>query len=119
MRVHIEASCPHAKNLRETAVKRIDFVLRRLNWLVSTVRVRFADENGPRGGVDKRCRIELDTPGKKTIVATSTASEWRGAFEAALARASRTLRRGRQRSRRVPRGGRSDALLAQDPIALT
>ena len=62
MRVFIETSCPQASELRDVAARRVNFVLRRLHWLVTTVRVRFADENGPRGGVDKRCRIEVATP---------------------------------------------------------
>lgn len=119
MRVLIESSCPQAKDLHEVAVRRVDFVLRRLNWLVATVRVRFADENGPRGGVDKRCRIEFAAPGKPTLVVTSTASEWRGAFETALARAARSLRRTRQRARQPLRGGRTDVSLRQDEFALT
>jgi len=114
MRVLIDTSCSQANDLREVAARRVDFVLRRLNWLVATVRVRFADENGPRGGIDKRCRIELATPGKPTVVATSKASGWRGAFESALARAARTLRKGRQRERRPARGGRGDALARED-----
>jgi ribosome-associated translation inhibitor RaiA len=119
MRVLIDTSCSQANDLREVAARRVDFVLRRLNWLVATVRVRFADENGPRGGIDKRCRIELATPGKPTVVATSKASEWRGAFELALARAARTLRKGHHRARRPARGGRDGALPTQDSTALT
>lgn len=119
MRILIETSCPQANDLREVAVRRVDFVLRRLHWLVATVRVRFVDENGPRGGIDKRCRIELAAPGKPTVVATSKAPQWRGAFESALARAARTLRKGRQRARRPVRGGRDGALPTQDTVALT
>lgn len=119
MRVLIESSCPQAKDLHEVATRRVDFALRRLHWLVSTVRVRFADQNGPRGGVDKRCRIELAAPGKPTLVVTSTASEWRAAFEAALERAARTLRKARQRARRPSRGGRMAALSPHDAITIT
>jgi hypothetical protein len=38
-------------------LRRLDFALGRLGRHVSRVWVHLADENGQRGGIDKRCRV--------------------------------------------------------------
>jgi hypothetical protein len=63
--------------------------MRRLGWLVPRARVQLHDVNGPRGGVDKRCRIELRTRGAGAVVVTSMARDWHAALDTALARAAR------------------------------
>jgi len=47
--------------------------------------------NGPRGGIDKRCQVELRTNGAGSVVVASVANDWRTALDNALARASRFL----------------------------
>jgi hypothetical protein len=59
--------------------------------------VEFSDVNGPRGGVDKCCRIELRTDGAGSVVVSALAKDWRTALDDALARASRFVRRLWQR----------------------
>jgi ATP-dependent Zn protease len=49
--------------------------------------------NGPRGGVDKRCQVELKTDGAGSVVVVSVAKDWRTALDDALARAARFLMR--------------------------
>lgn len=46
------------------------FTLARFEGVVTRVVVRFIDVNGPRGGVDKRCRIsaKLKTTGQLVVV---------------------------------------------------
>jgi hypothetical protein len=66
-----------------------------------------SDVNGPRGGVDKRCQVELRTDGAGSVVVTALARDWRMALYKALARAAarfviRLWRRG-QDSRRLRR----------------
>lgn len=82
-----------ANGLRDLAVHRVHFVLRRLTWLVPRATVQFSDFNGPRGGVDKRCQVSLRTDGRSTVVVTALARDWRGALDGALSRASRLLLR--------------------------
>jgi len=52
--------------LAEHVRRRLGFVLARHSDRIRRVAVRVGDENGPRGGVDKYCRIQvrlLDAPG--------------------------------------------------------
>ena len=100
MQVLFESRDPEAAELRDLAVTRLQFVLRRLRTLVPRARVRLSDINGPRGGVDKRCQVELRTEGAGTVVITAVARDWRSALDNALGRAARVLARSWQRSRR-------------------
>ena len=103
MQVLFESRDPEAAQLRELAVKRLQFVLRRLHSLVPRARVRLSDVNGPRGGVDKRCQVELNTEGAGTVVITALARDWRTALDSAMARAARSLAHNWQRGQRPTR----------------
>lgn len=91
MQVVFESRDPEGARLRDLAVQRVRFVMRRLSWLVPRAKVQLADVNGPRGGVDKRCQIELKTDGDRTVVITAMSRDWRSALDQALARAARAL----------------------------
>jgi len=97
MQVLFKCRHPHATDLRELTERRVRLVLRRLGWLVPRAEVQMSDVNGPRGGIDKRCRVELRTNGSGCVVVASVASDWRTALDNALARAARFLMRLRQR----------------------
>ncbi len=103
MQVIFESRDPDGAQLRELAVRRVRFVMRRLAWLIPRAKVRLSDVNGPRGGVDKCCHLELKTDHAGTVAITSMARDWRSALEGALARAAQVLlrnwRRGRDRER--------------------
>ena len=103
MQVLFESRDPEGTQLREIAERRLRFVMRRLTWLVPHARLQLSDVNGPRGGVDKRCKVELKTDNHGTVVITAMASDWRAALETALARASQVLLRIWRRSRQHPR----------------
>lgn len=107
MQVLFETRDPQAAGLRQLAVTRLQFVLRRVRWLVPRASVRLSDLNGPRGGIDKRCVVELDTDGKGKVVIQAVAGDWRSALDNALGRAARTLLRLWQRSRQPGRAGRA------------
>lgn len=98
MQVLFESRDPQGAEMRDVAVRRLQFVMRRLTWLVPRAKVQLTDVNGPRGGVDKRCHVELKTDVVGTVVATSTARDWRTAIERALARAAKVLLRSVRRS---------------------
>ena len=99
MMVSFQSRAPDGLRMRESTLRRVRFVLRRLSWLVPRATVQLSDINGPGGGVDKRCQVTLKTEGAGTVVIISVASDWRCAIEDALGRAARTLVRGWQRNR--------------------
>jgi len=91
MQVLFKSRHPQATELRDLTERRVRFVLRRLGWLVPRAEVQMSDVNGPRGGIDKRCQVDLRTDGAGSVVVTSVASDWRTALDNALARAARFL----------------------------
>ncbi|MEO8384259.1 MAG: HPF/RaiA family ribosome-associated protein [Betaproteobacteria bacterium] len=99
MQVIFESRDQNGAELRELAVRRVNFVMRRLAWLVPRAKVRLWDVNGPRGGVDKCCRLEFKTDHVGTVTITSVARDWRSALESALQRAAQRLLRSWQRRR--------------------
>lgn len=99
MQVIFESEDLQAQKLRTLTERRVRQALKRVAWLIPRVRVHLSDINGPRGGIDKRCQIELITDGGKPIVVTSLARDWFSALQSALARAARSLLHNLQRSR--------------------
>jgi hypothetical protein len=104
MQILFESRAVDGNHLRDQSVERVRFNLRRLNAWVARAKVQFSDVNGPRGGVDKRCQVELHTTAAGTVVISSLAHDWRTALDRSLARATRVLRRSLQRSHRPVRG---------------
>ena len=93
MQVLFKSRHPQATDLRDLTERRVRFVLRRLGWLVPSAEVSMSDVNGPRGGVDKRCQVELKTGGAGPVVITAVARDWRSALDSALGRAARMVMR--------------------------
>lgn len=60
-------------DLRSFIERRLEFALGRLRHRIVRVHVWLTDLNGPRGGIDKRCRIEL--VGRKATVAVEDSSD--------------------------------------------
>ena len=111
MRVLFKSRDPDGAQLRDLAVDRMRFVMRRLTWLVPRAEVRLMDINGPRGGVDKRCQVALKTRSSGTVVITAMARDWRSALEEALSRAARVLVRNLKRGRAQKRSIRAGLVL--------
>ncbi len=99
MQVSFESRDPQAVQLRELALRRVQFSMRRLTWMVPRAKVQLSDVNGPRGGVDKRCQVELKTDGNGTVLVTSVARDWPTALDSALTRAAGVLRRSWRKSK--------------------
>ncbi len=104
MQIIFESRDADGHQLRDLSVERVRFALRRLSSWVPHARVQFSDVNGPRGGVDKRCQVELKTDTAGTVVITSLAHDWRIALDRSLTRAIRVLTRSLQRSQKPVRG---------------
>jgi ribosomal subunit interface protein len=80
---------------------------------IERVSVRLRDVNGPRGGIDHRCRIKVVLSGLPSVVAEGQHTSMKEAIDAAMATAERSVRRRVQRRRMEPRkrarGGRRGA----------
>ena len=77
-----------------------DYIERRINFLLSSkydqikrIRVYLSDINGPRGGVDKRCKIQISLPRLKDIVIEDTELDLYVAIDRVVDRAVRTVNR--------------------------
>jgi hypothetical protein len=104
MQIIFESRDADGNQMRDMSVHRVRFALRRLSALVPRAKVQFSDVNGPRGGVDKHCQVELSTDAKGTVVIASLASDWRTALDNSLRRAIRVLTRSVQRNQKPLRG---------------
>jgi ribosome-associated translation inhibitor RaiA len=106
VKVIVESRTPKAADLRPLVEQRVRFVLKRLTHFVPRARVQLSDVNGPRGGIDKRCQIEIQTEGAGTVVTSVTAREWLGALNSALSRASSQVLKNLKRQRAYDHGSR-------------
>jgi hypothetical protein len=104
MQVIFESRDADGAQMRDLSVERVRFALRRLSTWVPRAKVQFSDVNGPRGGVDKRCQVELSTESAGTVVIASLARDWRTALDRSLGRATRVLTRSLQRMQKPARG---------------
>ena len=112
MQITFESRDPEAVRLQPVAERRVRQALRRLSWLAPRARVRMSDVNGPRGGIDKRCQIELTTDVTGPVIVTSMARDWLSALHSALARAARALLHNWQQTRNMQRLDRTRLAVA-------
>ncbi|MCA9710272.1 MAG: ribosome-associated translation inhibitor RaiA [Myxococcales bacterium] len=77
---------------------RLDAALGRFAEEIRRVDVKLADLHGPRGGVDKRCRVEVILEHGGSVRAESTEEHLRDAIDLAAHRVGRRL------GRRLDRG---------------
>jgi len=85
--------------LRAYVERRLEFALDRHAERVTRVRVVVTDVNGPRGGADKKCRVEMRLRSGASVRATVVDEDAYVAIGAAAHRASRALSRAVQRER--------------------
>ena len=92
--------------LREHVLRRLRFALDASRPEVLRVRVRLFDENGPRGGEDKRCRIQLTLARAPALLVEDSEADLYVAIDRAADRAGRTLARQLARGREHRAAGR-------------
>jgi putative sigma-54 modulation protein len=88
-------------SLRDHATRRVHIQLSRFGPEISEVLVRISDLNGPRGGIDKHCRITLRGRRFRELVLDEVSVDPRLAVDAALDRIARLLARELRRVRAV------------------
>jgi len=93
------------EGLRTQAERRVRFALGATSSRVRSVVMRLQDENGPRGGVDKRCTIRANLPGGPPVIIEHQEADLYVAIDRAADRAGRAVSRRLERAS----GGRRDA----------
>ncbi|MDO9450552.1 MAG: HPF/RaiA family ribosome-associated protein [Rugosibacter sp.] len=79
--------------LRDYVRKRLAYSLNCGDGHIVRVVVRLSDINGPRGGEDKRCHLELRLKGLPEVVIEDTEADLYVAIDRAAERAGRALQR--------------------------
>lgn len=104
MQIDIVArSFPLTDAMRAYVKRRLGFSLSMRDSQIKCVVVRLSDTNGPRGGRDKCCRIQVIVPGHDDIVVQDTESDLYAAIDRATDRVSRTVTRRLDRHRNITR----------------
>lgn len=104
---------PVSSKLRERIPSLLGKKLERHALNITRVTVRFEDINGPRGGVDTVCRIEMSTKGRDHIVIDAHDVDAERAFRRAATLAKTAVARALERTARERR--RPSASRAQLP----
>jgi putative sigma-54 modulation protein len=95
-------------SLREHAERRARFALARIGARVGRVSISLADINGPKGGMDKSCTVQVSLQQPGTIVVEELGSDLYQVLDRGIARAGRTALRRLERQvsqRHTSRGG--------------
>jgi ribosomal subunit interface protein len=79
--------------LRDHIERRLRFALDRFARRVRQVRVKVGDLNGPRGGIDKCCKLAISLDRSSTIVVESHASNVYGAVDCVADKAATCIGR--------------------------
>jgi putative sigma-54 modulation protein len=106
--VRHQAGNPGARlpaDLPDHIERRLRFALARFGGRVERVIVFLQDRNGPKGGVDKVCRILAKVHGCGSLMAVVADSDWTAAVDRATTRIGHTVARQVDRAR--DRHGRS------------
>lgn len=85
--------------LGEHARRRLAFALSRFEPRLARVRLHLEDVNGPKGGVDKRCRVVVHLTQGGEVLAEDVSSDAYEAIASAVERVSRGLGRTFERLR--------------------
>jgi ribosomal subunit interface protein len=85
--------------LRSAVERRVEFALDRHADRISRVRVHLGDVNGPRGGADKSCRVEVRMRGGRSVRVSVVDADAYAAMNAAVHRVARAVARALERER--------------------
>lgn len=102
-----------APGLQDYVTRRMRFAIGKFRDHIQWARIKVADVNGPRGGPDKRCVVQLRLRNLPDVVFAITQLDVRAAVDEAAERVARVLA---QRLRRHNRIGRAQPLaLVESP----
>lgn len=103
---------PLTSALAEHAKRRLRFVLTRHSDRIQRVVVRLGDENGPRGGVDKCCRIQVHLRAAPVVLIEDIGADLNTVIERAADRVGRVVVKHLDRSRSGRRQHHADVIPA-------
>jgi putative sigma-54 modulation protein len=113
MKIHVlSKQVEMDETVRAHIDRRLQFGLARLSPRILRVTVQIIDLNGPRGGEDKCCRIEVRLRPTGSIFVEDTASDLYAAVDGAADRALRSVIRSINRTRDLDR----DSVLPSIPL---
>lgn len=70
MKIQINAKSELLDSIqKDHAQKKVLFILRRFEEMIDSIHIKLEDLNGPRGGVDKRCLINVTCSGNSDCIA--------------------------------------------------
>ncbi len=92
--------------LRGHAERRLRFALTCCDDHIQRIAVRLSDINGPHGGADKRCHLQVVLAGLPDVVIEDTEADLYIAIDRAADRAGRTVVRTLSRQQTLLRHGR-------------
>ena len=96
------------KALRNYVTSRLEFTLERYRDYLQTVEVTLLDVNGPRGGEDMRCRLQLKPRSGRSVIIQETADDLYDAVAICASRArwviGRQLDKSQNKKRRLMKG---------------
>ena len=104
--------------LRAHVARRLQYAFGCCAERISRIMVRLSDINGPRGGVDKRCQIQVRLATLADVVIEDTEADLYVAIDRATERAVRTVVRHLARQRRPVRSPPREEAVSGGPIEL-
>jgi ribosome-associated translation inhibitor RaiA len=100
------------EDTRIYARRRLGFKLGKFAPRIERVSVRFADVNGPRGGVDTVCRVKVVLSGLDSVLYETRAGDMRSAVDGASDGVARAVRRALEHRRDAKRRSRPGETVA-------
>lgn len=101
----------------------IEKALGRFSRRVTLVSAKLIDENGPRGGVDKRCQLEVTVPRQEKLLVDEQHADLYAGIDVAAERASRLVARlverqrvGRQRASQMREAERTGVMVRRATV---
>ncbi|MDO6385743.1 MULTISPECIES: HPF/RaiA family ribosome-associated protein [unclassified Uliginosibacterium] len=99
--------------LREHAERRVRFTLGRLAGRIARVSISLVDINGPKGGDDKSCTVQISLQQPGSVVVEELGADLYQVLDRSLARAGRTVVRRLERQARQRYAARSERIPAE------
>ena len=86
VKLHFRSNDLEGLRWQQRTADRFRRALGRLQGLVAGIQVRLDDINGPAGGVDKRCSVEILVRGSRPVALSVTSRSWQDSVEEVASR---------------------------------